>query len=215
MSLSQRDSTMALGMAGGFISVAQRSTKTTMLVSSLPPNDTNIRCIFILFSVMMWQEIQRKWNCTSHHVNPKLKRQIALTAKLFIKQRNMKIFTTNSLENLNITEYWQWLFQLILGYCQLVFWGIQTNDVFRRKRPEVLVAVLQELIRRKCIDKVLVGRKETEVCSLLRFIGRNFADMNWQPVLIEVLGILIENYQDRIRYMVIDPKVHKHHWPIS
>ena len=51
MSLSQRDSTMALGMAGGFISVAQRSTKTTMLVSSLPSNDTNIK--YILFSVMM------------------------------------------------------------------------------------------------------------------------------------------------------------------
>ena len=65
-----------------------------------------------------------------------------------------------------------------------------------------MVAVLQELIRRKCIDKVLTGRKETEVCSLLRFIGRNFADMNWQPVLIEVLGILIENYQDRIRNMI-------------
>ena len=76
------------------------------------------------------------------------------------------------------------------------------ETLFRRKRPEVLVAVLQELIRRKCIDKVLTGRKETEVCSLLRFIGRNFADMNWQPVLIEVLGILIENYQDRIRNMI-------------
>ena len=50
------------------------------------------------------------------------------------------------------------------------------------------MAVLQELIRRKVIKRTLADRKETEVCSLLRFLGRNFTDLNWQPVLIRVLG---------------------------
>ena len=66
---------------------------------------------------------------------------------------------------------------------------IFSNKIFfRRKRPEVLVAVLQELIRRKVIERTLIGRKESEVCSLLRFMMRHFADLNWQPVLIKVLG---------------------------
>jgi len=161
MSLSQRDSTMALGMAGGFISVAQRSTKTT--IEDVTKDSKKMK----MYKPSRKSEIEKS-NRPDGEVIHKTKKYENIYNKLFRKFEYNRVLTM----------------------------ALSTN--IRRKRPEVLVAVLQELIRRKCIDKVLTGRKETEVCSLLRFIGRNFADMNWQPVLIEVLGILIENYQDRI-----------------
>ena len=51
---------------------------------------------------------------------------------------------------------------------------------------------------RTVLHQVCAGRQENEVCSLLRFIGKHFADSNWQPILLEVLGVLIEIYSTRI-----------------
>ena len=57
---------------------------------------------------------------------------------------------------------------------------------------------LKELARRQVLHRVCAGRQESEVCSLLRFIGKHFADSNWQPILLEVLGVLIDLYSARI-----------------
>ena len=46
------------------------------------------------------------------------------------------------------------------------------NQIIRRKRPEVLVAIFEELHRRNVLEKTMSSRSEAEVASILRFLGR-------------------------------------------
>ena len=64
------------------------------------------------------------------------------------------------------------------------------------------------------LHQVCAGRQENEVCSLLRFIGKHFADSNWQPILLEVLGVLIEIYSTRIGHGVTI-RIFRSDWRVS
>ena len=50
---------------------------------------------------------------------------------------------------------------------------IKACKLLRRKRPEVLVAIFEELHRRNVLTKTMSSRSEAEVAAILRFLGRN------------------------------------------
>ncbi|XP_070599246.1 U3 small nucleolar RNA-associated protein 15 homolog [Erythrolamprus reginae] len=64
----------------------------------------------------------------------------------------------------------------------------------KSNRPDVIVAVMQELNRRGTLKNALAGRDETQLSVLLSFLIRNMIDARYAPVLINVAELIIEIY---------------------
>jgi len=166
LALSNNDETLALGMAGGYVSIAQRSPVHTKNI------DTYDKAEFAKYADK--SKVIRPYFATANLVSvdgeteQRRKKHENKYNRLFRKFEYNKALT------------------------------MALSSDIRKKRPKVLVAVLQELARRQVLHRVCAGRQESEVCSLLRFIGKHFADSNWQPILLEVLGVLIDLYSPRI-----------------
>lgn len=64
----------------------------------------------------------------------------------------------------------------------------------RSKNPEIVISVLQELIRRDVIKSALAGRDERQLQVLLKFIIVNIDNINFMPTLIDVANILLSLY---------------------
>lgn len=65
------------------------------------------------------------------------------------------------------------------------------------KTPEVTVSVMQELIRRKALARTLKDRDDKSLAQILRFLNRNIADYRFTRVLINVMNILLDVYEEK------------------
>nr|XP_034956025.1 U3 small nucleolar RNA-associated protein 15 homolog [Zootoca vivipara] len=65
----------------------------------------------------------------------------------------------------------------------------------RKKPPEVIVTVMQELNRRGTLKNALAGRDEKQLSVLLSFLIRHVTDARFAPVLINVAEMIIEIYR--------------------
>lgn len=64
----------------------------------------------------------------------------------------------------------------------------------RIQTPEIVISVMQELIRRDVIKSALAGRDEPKLQILLKFIIVNITNVNFMPTLIDVANILLSLY---------------------
>uniref|UniRef100_A0A670JQU1 U3 small nucleolar RNA-associated protein 15 homolog n=1 Tax=Podarcis muralis TaxID=64176 RepID=A0A670JQU1_PODMU len=67
-------------------------------------------------------------------------------------------------------------------------------DSARKKPPEVIVTVFQELNRRGTLKNALAGRDEKQLSVLLSFLIRHVTDARFAPVLINIAEMIIEIY---------------------
>ncbi|XP_006627225.1 U3 small nucleolar RNA-associated protein 15 homolog [Lepisosteus oculatus] len=63
------------------------------------------------------------------------------------------------------------------------------------KRPEVTVAVIQELNRRGTLKNALAGRDEKSLTNLLNFLIRYMVDPRFTPVLVDAAEMVLEIYR--------------------
>lgn len=69
------------------------------------------------------------------------------------------------------------------------------------KSPQITVSVMQELIRRRALDKAFRGRDSKSILQILRFLLRNITDYRFTRVLIDVFNIFLDVYEDTIHLM--------------
>ncbi len=68
------------------------------------------------------------------------------------------------------------------------------NSALIQKNPEVVVALIEELIERGGLETALANRSESEVFTLFEFISWKITDYRYQNILIEVLRITLDMY---------------------
>lgn len=66
------------------------------------------------------------------------------------------------------------------------------------KNPTVVVSVLQELMKRKALQKALVGRDTKSLTQILRFLIKYISDYRFTRTLIDVTHILLDVYEHTI-----------------
>lgn len=64
------------------------------------------------------------------------------------------------------------------------------------KKPSATVGVLQELMKRKALNRVIAGRDAKSLTSLLRFLIKYISDYRFTRVLLEVTHVLLDVYED-------------------
>lgn len=74
-------------------------------------------------------------------------------------------------------------------YSEALDIAIKSND-----KPEKGVSVMQELMRRDCLEVALAGREGVSLERLLTYINNNIGDVRFQRVLVHVAGIVIDMY---------------------
>lgn len=67
------------------------------------------------------------------------------------------------------------------------------------KLPHVTVALMQELIRRRGLERALAGRTHKSLASIIRFLMRYIGDYRFTRVLIDVTNILLNVYEKDFR----------------
>lgn len=73
------------------------------------------------------------------------------------------------------------------------------------KTPQVTVTLIQELMRRKALEKALLGRDVKFITQFLRFFIRNIADYRFTKILINAAHIFINVYEDSV--IITSPEV--------
>lgn len=63
------------------------------------------------------------------------------------------------------------------------------------KNPHVTVALMKELIRRKGLERALIGRSDKSLSAIIRFLYRYMGDHRFTRVLIDVANILLNVYE--------------------
>lgn len=63
------------------------------------------------------------------------------------------------------------------------------------KTPHVTVALMKELIRRKGLQRALAGRTDKSLTTIIRFLTRYIGDHRFTRVLIDVVHILLDEYE--------------------
>ncbi|KAL4228220.1 snoRNA-binding rRNA-processing protein [Mactra antiquata] len=80
----------------------------------------------------------------------------------------------------------------------------------RKKTPEVTIAVMQELIRRRAIKAALAGREGTGVNIIVSFIQRHLSNPRYSATLIDVANLIIDIYYPQIsRSSVLESALHR------
>jgi len=72
---------------------------------------------------------------------------------------------------------------------------------FTEKRPEVVVALLQELMHRGVLKTALAGREYDTLSKLIKFIAKNMGYQRFSNSLIDVALALIDVYEDQMGSM--------------
>jgi U3 small nucleolar RNA-associated protein 15 len=62
------------------------------------------------------------------------------------------------------------------------------------KNPEVVLALLEELIERGALEKSLANRSPGELASVLDFLSWKFPDHRYSSLLLDVLRVLLDLY---------------------
>lgn len=66
------------------------------------------------------------------------------------------------------------------------------------KNPHITVSVMQELIRRRALQKAFQGREKKSLLQILRFFIRNISDYHFTRILIDAANIFIDTYEDNM-----------------
>ncbi|KAK5650583.1 hypothetical protein RI129_001612 [Pyrocoelia pectoralis] len=75
-----------------------------------------------------------------------------------------------------------------------------------KKYPQNTVGVMQELIRRRALERTLKGRDTKFILQILRFLIANITNYRFTLVLIDVLHTFLDVYEDSIQLMPIEVK---------
>ncbi|KAM7287111.1 U3 small nucleolar RNA-associated protein 15 homolog [Ixodes scapularis] len=67
-----------------------------------------------------------------------------------------------------------------------------------RKEPQVAVAVMQELIRRRALKSALAGRTGKDLVDLMQFVTRNLTDPRFSRILLDVAMLMVEVYHPEV-----------------
>ncbi|XP_044258972.1 U3 small nucleolar RNA-associated protein 15 homolog [Tribolium madens] len=73
------------------------------------------------------------------------------------------------------------------------------------KTPQVTVSVIQELIKRRALQKAFVGRDVKSLTQILRFFIRNITENRFAKVLIDAANIFIDTYEENP--LILNPEV--------
>jgi len=68
------------------------------------------------------------------------------------------------------------------------------NSALQSKNPEVILALIEELVARQGLHMALANRSEPELLILISFLTWKIADHRYSDVLVEVARILIDMY---------------------
>lgn len=68
------------------------------------------------------------------------------------------------------------------------------NSALQQKNPEIVVALIEELVERGGLEIALAKRSEQELIQLLEFLYWKMLDHRYQNVLIEVFRITLDMY---------------------
>lgn len=71
---------------------------------------------------------------------------------------------------------------------------LQNNVMQGHSNPEIVVALIEELVERGALFNAIANRSEEELLSLLSFLCWKVADHRYGPVLVEVARITIDMY---------------------
>lgn len=63
------------------------------------------------------------------------------------------------------------------------------------KNPQITVALMKELIRRKGLERAFVGRTDKSLAAIIRFMFRYMGDQRFTRVLIDAANILLNVYE--------------------
>ncbi|CAH0553661.1 unnamed protein product [Brassicogethes aeneus] len=66
------------------------------------------------------------------------------------------------------------------------------------KTPQVTVSLMQELLRRRALDKAFQGRDNKTITQVLRFLIKNLPDIRFTRILIDVANIFFDVFENRI-----------------
>ena len=68
------------------------------------------------------------------------------------------------------------------------------NEAIDQQNPEVVLALMEELIHRGALEIALSNRSEPELVKLVEFIQWKVTDYRYQPLLLQVFRFLIDMY---------------------
>ena len=63
-----------------------------------------------------------------------------------------------------------------------------------QQNPEVVLALLEELIERGALEIALAKRSEADFSQIVNFIKWKLPDIRYQPLLVEVARVLLDMY---------------------
>ncbi|XP_018332201.1 U3 small nucleolar RNA-associated protein 15 homolog [Agrilus planipennis] len=69
------------------------------------------------------------------------------------------------------------------------------------KTPEVAVTLMQELMRRKVLEKAFAGRTPKSILSILKFIHKNIVNYRFTRVLIDAFNVFLNVYENSLDEM--------------
>ncbi|CAH1155239.1 unnamed protein product [Phaedon cochleariae] len=72
------------------------------------------------------------------------------------------------------------------------------------KNPQITVSLMQELMRRKALQKAFQGRDKKSLTLILRFFIRNITDYRFTRVIIDAANILLDTYEDNIAMLPVE-----------
>lgn len=74
------------------------------------------------------------------------------------------------------------------------------------KSPQITVSTMQELIRRRALDRAFKGKDFKSLLQILRFLYRNITDYRFTRTLVDVFNIFLDAYEDSIETMPTEIK---------
>ncbi|CAG9861017.1 unnamed protein product [Phyllotreta striolata] len=75
------------------------------------------------------------------------------------------------------------------------------------KNPQITVSLMQELMRRKALEKAYQGRDKKTLMQILKFFIKNITDYRFTRIIIDAANVFLNTYEDSIN--VLPPEVAK------
>lgn len=69
------------------------------------------------------------------------------------------------------------------------------SEALEQRNPEIVCALIEELIQRSALEIALANRSPDELMALVKFIQWKISDYRYQSTLVQVLRFLIDMYQ--------------------
>ena len=68
------------------------------------------------------------------------------------------------------------------------------TSAVKRRQPDIVLALLKELLRRQMLKQALAGRDDLSLLKILRYLHKHIAHTTYMPVLIEVAHLISHLY---------------------